>query len=125
MPKFAGADWLKTDARRVVSDFGTKVADILGQAYCGIYHLDPGQIRAAEWGSKYRVEIRVSRHLSTFDTNELTRMLVLCHDAKIRLEIAPCNMQLLRLIFWCREANEQHIYDRHPSMEQAIEAVRS
>ena len=125
MTKFAGADWLKNDARRVVSAFGAKVGDILGQAYCGIYHLDPHQIRAAEWHSKHRIEIRVGEHLATVHSNALTRMVVLCHDAKIRLEIAPCNMQLLRLIFWCREANGQHIYDRHPSMEQAIEDARS
>lgn len=99
---YSGSDWLlscwphwrdrlgKPGAK--VSLLGLKVAEILGVVVRGLYHVE-NEARATDWSGTHHIEI-VARsgdlsHLSTYDFTRLTELVVLCHDAAIRLEIAP------------------------------------
>jgi hypothetical protein len=121
--KYAGADWLvKSYPEIKPSPLGLKVADIMGMVENGLYHMDLGQLKKINWSDPYVICIKISGSLSTFDWNNLTELVILCHDQAIRLSIDPC-MRFLRLLFHQRK-REGHYNQRHPTIEEAIESCR-
>lgn len=119
--KYAGADWVKYQYPKV-SEFGCKVADILGQAYKGIYHIQKAVLnKKVRWESDCWIEIVINRELSTYDGNELTVLVLLCHEQSIRLSVSGAAPGYLRLGFSPRKATlNAPTWDRHPTIEQAI-----
>ena len=122
---FSGADWivpaLSLDG---ISDFGKKVADILGDMAFGIYHLDVRALRKVDWKNEGYISVVVYGGLATYDTDTLTRLIVLCHDRMVRLEVSAATWKHLRLEFWPRTSRDGELYTRHPTMETAIENIR-
>jgi hypothetical protein len=121
--KFAGAHWLKA-AEVEMSEFGEKVADLLGQLELGIYHIQKEVMHdRVDWSSDYYIEIVLSGSLSTFDNARLTTLVLLCHHAAIRCEIHGAAPNYLRLVFYPRERDDtgsMPIHIRHPSIDKAI-----
>lgn len=62
--KYAGADWMPWywESRRITpSPLGIKVADVLGQVFAGIYHVqDEVCDRSVAWDSSGRIRIKLS-----------------------------------------------------------------
>ena len=122
--KYSGADWLiKSYPDIKVSDLGKKVADILGMVWYGLYHIAPQSIKKVNWDDTYCISIALQCSLSTFDYNELTELVILCHDQTIRLNISP-NMRYLRLFFHQRQRDGIFTV-RHPTIEEAIQTCRT
>jgi hypothetical protein len=121
--KYYGSEWLRTQD---VSPLGKEVADILGQVFLGIYHLDGSQsnLYKVNWREKYFIEINISYGLATFDFDHLTRLVTLCHDRMIRLEIKPCNFRYMKLIFHQRKVREGDISERMPTLESHVQSIR-
>lgn len=61
--------------------------------------------------------------LATWDFQQLTRLVLLCHDARIRGSIEPCNNRYLQISLHERVA-AGNIAVRHPSLAEAIAAHR-
>lgn len=123
--KFSGADWLKSVSDKELSPFGVLVADVLGQVWAGIYHLQSEVLhKRVEWSHPYRIEIVIYGDLSTYDFDLLTKLVVLCHDNAIRFTVAPANSSHLRLMFHKRTRASAHISERHPSLEDAARGIR-
>ena len=117
--KYAGADWLvKSYPDLKPSPLGLKVADILGMVWNGLYHMDPAQLKKTRWDDTYCISINIMQSLATYDFNELTELVVLCHDQAIRLCISP-HMRYLQLLFHQR-TREGQFNERHPTIEEAI-----
>jgi hypothetical protein len=57
--------------------------------------------------------------LCTWAFCNLTPLVFLCHDARIRLEISPASPDKLRLVFFQRQAAGK-IMQRHPDMTEAL-----
>ena len=127
--KYSGSDWLESSleyrGNRKISEFGKEVADVLGQAYLGIYHIDRAVLsNKAVWDQEWYVEFPIDRDLSTYDDNILIRLIVLCSDRLIRFEISPCNMQHLKFMFHPRKSRHGDISDRMPMIEDQIISIR-
>lgn len=121
---YAGADWLENSLGKTCSPFGRKVANILGAVWLGLYHINHGILERTEWNQEY-IEINISENLSTYDGDYLTALVVLCHDAAIRLEINACNMRYVKLRFHPRTHDMTHYMSRrHPTLEQAAAQIR-
>ena len=120
--RYEGADWLERKGKSL-SELGRRAADIVGQVWRGIYHLEHEAL-AAEWSAENVAALNIRESLATFDHQRLSELVVLCHDACIRLRIEPRTHSHLRL-FFCRRRRDGAIHERHPTMEQAIESVRS
>ena len=117
--KYAGADWLmKSYPGLKPSPLGLKVADILGMVWNGLYHIDPRIIKKTLWDDPYCISVNIMQSLSTCDFNELTELVILCHDETIRLNISP-SMRYIRLLFHQR-TREGSFVERHPTIEEAI-----
>lgn len=61
--------------------------------------------------------------LATFDDDGLTRLVLLAHERCIRVQIEQGGPNRLRIAIYKRE-REGRMYERHPTIEQAIEKFR-
>ena len=103
------------------SELGKRVHAIMEAVFGGSYNWD--RKKKVDWSNPYYIEIGWYGSLSTFDFNQLTPLLFHCHDAAIRLEIAPRTPRYLTLLFHQRQ-RDGSISQRHPSLSQAIAAHR-
>lgn len=121
MAKYEGADWIRRQHAPDISKFGVIVADILGQAFEGIYHIsDECFHKRVQWYNDRRIVIVIGRYLSTFDDDKLTRLVLLCHAHAVRMSIEGAANGYLRLIFTPREREAKSSWDRHPTLRQAV-----
>ena len=131
MVEYAGSKWMKeclkqTGKNDEMSLLGKAVADLLGDVFLGIYHLDQKALLKVDWANNHHVIFNLSwRVLCTWDFDDLTRFVVLCHDRMIRMEIHPCGPHTLRLMFHQRTTREGNIGERYPTMEDHIAMIRS
>lgn len=126
MGKFAGAEYVKHflkvySPETEISEFGCRVADLLGDLFCGIYHLDRKSIERAEWDNKERIVVPIGwKDWSTYDWPRLTRLVFLAHHCAIRLEFIPTKIHYVRLVF-SRRARVGRGFDRHPTLAEAVD----
>jgi hypothetical protein len=87
--------------------------------YRGEHHF-PGELKkfGEGWAMSYL------GGLSTFDLNDLTRLVFLAHDKCIRVDVSQGGPNRLRLAVWKRK-REGSLYERHPTIEQALEKWRA
>jgi hypothetical protein len=109
-----------------LNDFQARVIDIVGTALGGIYNA-PIYWPTIEWDNGYgwngmSITMSPDRDLATWDRGQLTLLVFLCHEARIRMEIRPAGMSL-RLRFWPR-ADNGPIAKRHPNIEEAVASFR-
>lgn len=128
MKKFAGADWLGKilEERGIkLSRLGSDVADMLGQAFCGIYHLNNSELfnKRTAWASERHIEIVLRRDLSTYDDSTLTILVLEAHNRGVRMCIEGAANDYLRLRFlpYYRDGEQRY---KHRTIDDAIESVR-
>lgn len=122
--KYSGSEWLKSEVKEL-SPLGIEVADILGQVFLGIYHIDHTVLRRnVDWGNKYFISLVLDKSLATFDFNELTCLVVLCHDRMIRLSIDGAKKGCITLLFHQRKGRAGRMSERMPFLEEQIKNIR-
>lgn len=99
--------------------FQRKVVNIVGTASGGIYNAPICQPDRIDWNYGTGVSLTWMRELATWDSNTLTLLVFLCHEARIRMEIASAGPRMLRLSFWPRE-DTGGIAHRHPDLKEAM-----
>lgn len=126
--RYAGADWIANSLRHprttAMSPLGVAVANLLGDVFCGIYHLDASELRKVDWGDDYYMVFRLTNSLSTFDNDSLTRLVVLAHDRYLRVTISGDGKGKLELMFHLRTCRTGDIARRMPTMEDHLALIR-
>lgn len=127
---YSGAEWVQEaikygSIKGPMSELGELVAEILGEVYYGIYHLDSGCLSRVDWANGYWIEIVIGRDMATYDGDTLTRLVILCHELLVRCEIEAAAPRYLRLIFHKRHARDGKMSRRHPTIEDAVASVRA
>lgn len=89
--------------------------DMLCDAVGGSHHIYGKMFPATDNG----LTTVISNSLSTFDNDELTRMVILAHDYCVRLEVSPASSRHLRLYLHARD-REGSIWKRHPDIHRAV-----
>lgn len=105
-----------------ISPFGKTVAQIIGTTWKGIYHLPQSSYLhpRTQWDHDGFIELIIpDQGIATWDFNQLTTLVVLCHDYCIRMQLDNAGMRHLKLRFHKR-AREGGVGTRHPTMEEAI-----
>lgn len=121
----AGADWLDAHTDVELSPLGRAVADMLGEWIHGLYHLPDHVLRSTEWGNTRVVAVELRGAflggLATYDSDELTRLVFLAHDACVRVSIEARGPHHLCFRFSLRKLREGgSVWDRHPTIEGAL-----
>ena len=124
----AGSDWIKKDLRILgeMSPLGEEVADLLGDLYQGIYHIDSKRLKAVNWSNNLWISIILPHNgFATFDFRRLTHLVLLCHDRLIRCEIkGKSPWGYMELMFHKRKGRTGNMFERHPTIEDAIKMYR-
>lgn len=121
---YSGADWVAASLKVQMSDFGRRVADLLGDVFLGIYHMNTRALAKADWANDRWVEVVQYGGLASVDGNELTRLVLLGHDRMIRVEIIGCGPGYLKLCFSPRHTRTGNLYESCPTIESAIAFLR-
>ena len=134
MDKFAGAEWMQDqlDASHKsnpskhpevkMAPLGIKAADLLGEWQRGIYHLQMRALYKVDWANTHWIEITIyCAGMSTYDFDDLTRLVFLAHERCIRIELEPATHHYMKIMFHER-THEEHvgIGRFHPSLEEAV-----
>lgn len=115
--------WKPEPLPETLSDFQRRVADILGMTGGGIYNA-PISYDTIRWRHGWNgVSVTWLGYMATFDRGDLTMLVLLCHEARIRLEISPAGPHRLRLSFWQRKGDGGNS-QRHPSIDEAVASFR-
>lgn len=96
-----------------------KTEAVLAFAYGGLHHV-PGKIREKAGGLYF--EVNIFGGLATYDFNELTRLVVACHEHCVRMEITNSGPGMIKLMFHDRK-REGRMYERHPTLRKALEEM--
>jgi hypothetical protein len=124
--QYAGSDWIRDSLKITnMSPLGIAVADLLGDLYLGIYHLNTTSLRKVNWNDPQHIEVAIGKSMVTYDENSLTRLVVLAHDRMIRIKIKGAAPNFLRLTFHQRKSREGSLYQRMPELETHIETIRN
>lgn len=98
-----------------------RAARVLARTYQGLHHV-------TYWHKRRRcgngIAVSVGPDLATFDWSVLTRLVIAAHDECVRVEIVPGGPRLLTLLLHPR-IREGSSSDRHPTMEEAVAAMRA
>lgn len=89
------------------------------QFYGGEHHF-PNKIK--EWGNGW--SMNHNGELATFDYNQMSRLVIMCHDTAIRASIRQGAPGGVKICIWKRE-REGSWSKRHPNIEDQITEVRS
>lgn len=124
--KYAGAGWLKRNLAyvkpdMVVSELGEKVADILGQVFSGIYHIEDRSLFKVDWSRNHSIQITLMDNgFATYDAGCLTHLVLLAHLCNIRVAVTAATHGYLKLTFMRVSVNTT-MGDRHPNLKENIE----
>ncbi len=113
-----GKGWLAAPEK--LNPFQQRVFTILGIVGGGIYNA-PIEWDSVVWRHPRMVHLNWRSELATVDFSGLTTVVLLCHDARIRMSI-NANMRFLGLGFHERDpwTEEMHFSRGHMSIEQAL-----
>jgi len=123
----AGAEWVKSALKVAdISPLGVEVADLLGDVFDGIYHIEGRALGRVDWSDSYCIVItlRAKGSWATYDFDLLTRLVVLSHDRMIRVSIDPCNFTHFKLMFHKRLTREGCMFERMPTLEDHVAQIR-
>jgi hypothetical protein len=121
--KFDNAGWMSSSLGRALTPFEARVVEILGIVGGGIYNA-PINRHKINWDYGGGVSVVWMNTVATFDFNELTKLVFLCHEARIRCEIESAGPRKLRMSFWQRQP-EGPFQKRHPNLDEAVADFRT
>lgn len=111
-----------------MSALGRVVANIIGCTFGGLHHLSYNALthRRVKWDATGHIVIMFDTTMATIDDSRLTKLVVLCHDQAIRLEINAAGHRYFKLLFHPRYSRERiHEFYNHPTIEEQIERYRT
>lgn len=94
--------------------------DFFSEYFLGAHHIPGGERRIQPFGLGFAINY-VPGNLSTFDFDGMTRLVFMSHRDCIRAEICGSGPGMVKLAIWQRENRAGRIYERHPTIEQALE----
>lgn len=120
---FAGSDWIEQAGMGPLSTAGRIAADLLGEVFRGIYHLSSRALRRVDWSKRSGIELSVHDGLATWDSDTLTRLVVLSHAMMCRVEICSSGPRLLKLWIHLRATRSGPTYARLPDLDDHIREI--
>jgi hypothetical protein len=120
----AGSDWIESNVTKEISEHGRNVADLLGDVFLGIYHLNRTSLGKVNWENKRYIDVTVRGVMSTYDDDLMTRLVVLAFDRMMRVEIVGLGPLYLRLTFYQRKTRKGTLMERVPTLEDHVKSLR-
>lgn len=128
MSRYANMDhgeWLEASLKRKLTPFQHRVVNLIGIVGGGIYNT-PIKWQTAEFEFGIRgvaVKWRAD-DFATWDFDQLTKLVFLAHEERIRVSLQPIAPKYLRVMFFPRLADGS-MATRHPNLDEAIADFRT
>lgn len=122
---YAGADWLRESLKIEPSEIGAKAADLLGDVFLGLYHLNQTSLKKGIWTNPHYAQVTYYGGLATVDFNELTRLVVLAHNRMLRVELEGLAPNYIRIRVHARASRTGGIASRCPTMEEHMRIINN
>lgn len=123
--QYAGAEWVKAlKSTHHMSPLGVAAANLLGDVFEGIYHIDTPKFRAVVWNDPECIIVPINSSLCTVDFDHLTRLVVLAHDRMIRVDIQAQGRNWLLLLFHQRRSRTGERHERYETIEDHAAILR-
>jgi hypothetical protein len=106
-----------------LSEFQSKVIDIVGMVGGGIYNANICSPEKIDWDYGNGVSLTWNQELATWDFDQLSRLVFLCHAARIRCSLSAVAPRKIRMCFWQRKATGDMAV-RHPNLDEAVTAFK-
>lgn len=103
---------------------GLRCAKLLVLWLGGLHDVSRDALREADWSGEHLTLDISNERFATYDFNYLTKLVVLAHDLCIRCELVPTSDGGMLLSMSPRDRDGEQ-WDRHPTMEQHLAAIRS
>ena len=113
-------EWVIKRKRDWMSDDQFLCFLMLGALFRGFHHIPT---EPKEHGSGIEINFR-PHSLATFDFDQLTRLVLLSHDWGVRADIGGSGPAMIKLVLHKRHKRDGSMCERHPTIEQAINAFR-
>ena len=123
--RYAGAGWIHAATKRDMSELGKAAADLMGDVFLGIYHIDTKQLRQVDWADPSYIVVPINSSLCTVDFDHLTRLMVLAHDRMMRVDIQGKSRGWLSVTITQRATRDGRLWDRCPTLEDHAAALRA
>ncbi len=107
--------------REWMSDDQWACAIMLADLFRGFHHIH-GKIK--ECGQTGILVNATNNSFASYDFDTLTRATIMAHDRLIRFSIQPSGPRMLKLVLHKRHKREGAMHERHPTIEDAIKAIR-
>jgi hypothetical protein len=101
------------------TDFN-EAKSFFSQFYLGEHHIPKSGIKS--FGEGWYVNHY--GELSTFDFDNLTRLVFLAHDMCFRISVMNSGPGMIKIVIWKRDGREGKIWQRHPTIETALTGWR-
>lgn len=98
--------WLKYIDDGEISEVGKDVAWLLEKMW-GLHNISRDSLNKVDWSNEFFILFPLGyKTLSTIDNADLTRLVVICHQMMLRVEIRPRARHWLELVFHQRDSRE-------------------
>lgn len=106
-PDVRSTDWLSVS-------FEERAERLLSKVYRGIHHCGTIKKEPGQWSTNHYGQI------STYDFDELTRLVIAAHEFCVRVSIQSSGPRMVKIVLHPRKTREGDVFDRHPTIEDAI-----
>ena len=122
--KEKAVEWLSYQYKGEFSPLGKTVAALLDQMW-GLHNINRTSLGKVDWSNDYWIEITCDKPMGTVDNNDLTRIVVYCHQLMLRLDIAGLGPGYIKLIFHQRASRERDKYwNWCPTIEDHVKLIK-
>lgn len=125
--RYAGGDWAERQGLRCITLRGKAIADIMGEVFRGIYHMDPNDLEASDFDAGI---VRVNRSIATWDFDfatwdfdHLLTLVVLATDEGFRLEICPRSNSTMTIRFHLHPRGDNPM-EELPLFDDMVASIR-
>lgn len=94
-----------------------QATDFFAELFYGKHHIPPGGVHQYDtgWCVNYYGD------LATYDSDMLTRLVLLAHDKIVRAAIEQSGPRMVKICIWGRANRDgKHCWERHPTIEEAL-----
>lgn len=104
--KEESVEFLKWYYRGGFSDLGANVALLLDRMW-GLHNINKTSLKKVHWANDVWIDFTCNKPLSTVDSNDLTRLIVIAHEMMLRIELRGLGPGYIRLTFHQRKSRDK------------------
>ncbi len=121
MARNSSEQWYRENTYNWMNDDQWECFEMLCDLCMGSHHVG-GTVKPC--GRGILINLSYGFSAATFDFDGLTRAVFMAHERCIRFSIEPSGPRMLKLTFHKRHKREGDMCERHPTIEQALEAFK-